>query len=574
MSFKLFDPEDLIKISDNSVRVEKPIARPQPIKSAGQYDEKLQQFKKYAQRFKNTEGGRNQNVMLICREGLALGISIDDIRFEIQRFIYGDFTEDEAERVLIAQEGYHSSKHFASFSDELCDGASNLDVAKLVIDSSRDPFTGDSTLTLVDGELNQYEEGTYKLVNEKIYLPVLLNKSNNIPGYKASIHKVREVYAHIKSEVVYYGKETNKFFFGLITTDKFIAFRSTVLNMTKLFNNIVEQVQLTPKFFTTAKLPFEFNPLATCPTFARILDRILPDKLDQRMLQHWFGYHLIGTIAYGKLLILMGSGANGKSVVLKVLRLFLGEENISSVPLESFSNQARFAVAETHGKLGNIYDEMSSNKIDESYIKNYVTGGRVQCERKYEHPFSFTPTAKLTFSTNVMPEINDRSDGFWRRAMILRFNATILAEEQNPKYMEDEFWLNSGELAGVFNWALQGAKDITANNEIYESPNAKAALCTTRIESDNARLWISENISYETGAFLNRTEAYAIYKQSIINQSLKPCIENTFFMEIAKAFPKAVVQRDPISQGLRRARGFHNIKLNTDDTGIFYSPNY
>lgn len=562
MSFKIFDPSDFKNLTRKPKEAisNVQIKNPKKAKSG-----KLNRFQEYAQRFSHEEGSRNRSVMIICREGLAQRIHEDDIRAEIQRFIYGDFTIEEAERVLNAQIKYHAEKQFVPFSEEVQEGLTNLEVAKQVIDSTRDPFTKDATLALVDGNFYQYESGTYSVVNEKMFLPKLLNKMNGIPGYSASTHKVKEVLAHIKSEVVYRGKQKNSFFFGLVSSDRYIAFGSTVLNMTKLFQGVVEQVPLLPNFFTTAKLPFEFSALATCPTFFKILDRILPDKNDQRMLQNWFGYHLLETIAYGKFLILMGSGANGKSVVLKILRLFLGEDNISSVSIENFSNQSKFSVAETHGKLGNIYDEMSGTRIDESYIKSYVTGGRVQCERKYEHPFTFTPTAKLTFATNVMPEIDDRSDAFWRRTMILKFNQTIPPEEQNPRFMEDDFWLSSGELAGIFNWAIQGAKDIATNNSVYESTNAKAALVTTRIESDNARLWISENLVSEPEAFLDRTVAYSIYKQYALNQSINPCTAQVFFEEIAKAFPGAVPQQTSISNTLRRPRGFRNIKLNTDD---------
>jgi hypothetical protein len=57
-----------------------------------------------------------------------------------------------------------------------------------------------------------------------------------------------------------------------------------------------------------------------------------------------------------KMLLVVGLGGNGKSVLLKILERTLGRENVSAVALEDFANE--FRLAATVGKLVNIVPEI------------------------------------------------------------------------------------------------------------------------------------------------------------------------------------------------------------------------
>lgn len=65
---------------------------------------------------------------------------------------------------------------------------------------------------------------------------------------------------------------------------------------------------------------------------------------------------------------LVGEGANGKSVLLEVLRNLVGWENCSSVALEDFVE--RFAMAATIGKLINVCSDIGQvSKLPEGKLK-------------------------------------------------------------------------------------------------------------------------------------------------------------------------------------------------------------
>src|SRR5262245_60211733 len=115
-----------------------------------------------------------------------------------------------------------------------------------------------------------------------------------------------------------------------------------------------------------------------------------------------------------RMLCLVGEGANGKSVVLAGLHAMLGQDNVSTVPLEDFGR--RFSMAQTLGKLANVCPEVGElDKTAEGTLKAFVSGDRMTFERKCKDGFSARPTARLVLSTNNLPRFVDRSEGVWRR---------------------------------------------------------------------------------------------------------------------------------------------------------------
>ena len=53
------------------------------------------------------------------------------------------------------------------------------------------------------------------------------------------------------------------------------------------------------------------------------------------------------------------------------------------------------------------------------------------CERKYKNSFGFKNFAKLIFSGNELPQVNDKSYAFYRRVYILQFNKQISVPDPN-----------------------------------------------------------------------------------------------------------------------------------------------
>lgn len=223
-------------------------------------------------------------------------------------------------------------------------------------------------------------------------------------------------------------------------------------------------------------VPEHTTPLRSMPPDERIM-----------LLQEWFGYCLLPDTSLHKFLLAVGPGANGKSVVFRVLTELLGWENVSHVPLEMFGD--RFALGDTIGKLANVVSEIGVlDRFDEGRLKAFVSGDRITVDRKYKEPISVQPTARLMLATNEPPRVHDRSQGLWRRVLYLPFEVTIPTEKQNPRLAEELL----EELPGVFNWAIQGLARLREQYRFTEPAAYSRAMQEYRIDCDPVRAFLRE----------------------------------------------------------------------------------
>jgi P4 family phage/plasmid primase-like protien len=234
----------------------------------------------------------------------------------------------------------------------------------------------------------------------------------------------------------------------------------------------------TDQWFSSIQLPYpigfvehDSDPdeeyveyLQLCPKWEAFLDQMLEGDSDRiALLQEWFGYNLSASTHLQRMLLMLGQGANGKSVVLHVLRQLVGPANVSAVPLDVLFS--RFQLTHTRGKLVNIVTEHGDAAVDEQRLKAYVDGSVMYSDRKGLPGVEFLPTAKLIIAANQFPGFSDTSNGIWRRLLIIPFNVTIDPSQQNPFLAESL----EEELSGIFHWALLGRDRLRTRLRCYGS---------------------------------------------------------------------------------------------------------
>jgi putative DNA primase/helicase len=163
---------------------------------------------------------------------------------------------------------------------------------------------------------------------------------------------------------------------------------------------------------------------------------------------------------YQKAIMFVGSGANGKSVMIMLIGAFVGEDNCSHVGLHELSNN-RFLAAELFGKLVNAYPDLPSEGLEDTALfKSLVSGDYIQAEKKHRDPFSFRNHAKLIFSANRIPKTDDPTFAYLRRWVILPFEQ-YFADDQRDEDLIDKL-ATEDELSGLLNLALKGRAKLIA----------------------------------------------------------------------------------------------------------------
>ena len=299
----------------------------------------------------------------------------------------------------------------------------------------------------------------------------------------------------------------------------------------------------TPEWFSQVLLPYAFEPRANAETWRRVIhENMGGDKELIAILQEWAGYQLIHDTSEQKFMVCEGEGANGKSVYCAALTAMLGVSNVSHVPLEIVGQ--RFALTPTLGKLANIAAECGEiDKVAEGYLKSFTSGDRMLFDRKGLPAVEAAPTARVTLATNNRPRFSDKTGGLWRRMILVKFANTVPPERQIRGMDKPEWWERSGELPGIFNWAIVGLYRLRKQGRFTRSVDCERNLEQYQLETNPARAFLQEKYEHNYEGRSNTVDVYRAYVTWCRDMGYRPLSESQFGKEVARAFPNSKKRR-------------------------------
>jgi putative DNA primase/helicase len=141
-----------------------------------------------------------------------------------------------------------------------------------------------------------------------------------------------------------------------------------------------------------------------------------------RTLYEIIAYCIIPSYPIERIFCLHGSGSNGKSVYRQILRKFIGDKNVCSTSLDLLTG-SRFEPTKLFGKLVCEMGETNLSRLDNTQVIKRIVSGKdlIGGEFKNKPHFDFVNYAKIVISTNNIPPTEDKTDGFYRRWMIIDF---------------------------------------------------------------------------------------------------------------------------------------------------------
>ncbi len=150
------------------------------------------------------------------------------------------------------------------------------------------------------------------------------------------------------------------------------------------------------------------------------------------------------------------------------------------------------------------------------------------------------PTAKLLMAWNQRPQISDRSNGVWRRLVLIPWLYTI-PEKKIVRGMDQwDHWAQSGEMPGIFLWALQGLLRLMQNGRFTQSDKSREASEAYQIEKNSARAFLTECVELGRDTeILGTRELYTSYRTWAEMEGRRPLSNIHFLKEIQRVFPKA-----------------------------------
>ncbi len=237
------------------------------------------------------------------------------------------------------------------------------------------------------------------------------------------------------------------------------------------------------KEIVQSRLPVSYNPNATAPAlWLNFLDGLLYEE-DIPTLQEFIGYCLIPSNKGQRMMVIKGNGGEGKSQIGAVLSAIFGT-NMKDGSIGKISEN-RFARADLEHILLCVDDDMRMEALRQTnYVKSIVTAqGKMDLERKGRQSYQGWMFARLlAFSNGDLQALYDRSDGFYRRQLVLTTKEKPVGRADDPDLAEKM----KSEAEGIFLWAFEGLQRLVANNfKFTESDRIRANREAVKRDNNN-----------------------------------------------------------------------------------------
>lgn len=310
-----------------------------------------------------------------------------------------------------------------------------------------------------------------------------------------------------------------------------------------------------------SRFPVRYNPDAPEPAvWLRFLSDLLHED-DIPTLQEFMGYCLIPSTKAQRMMIIKGQGGEGKSQIGKVLKALFGVNMKDGSVTKISENQ--FARADLEHLHLMVDDDMEMEGLRQTnYVKSIVTAyGKMDLEQKGRQSYQGYLYARLlAFSNGDLQALCDKSDGFYRRQL-------ILTTKPRPADRADDPDLGSkmaDELEGIFLWAFRGLQRLIANHYRFTESGRTAANRETVKRDANNILEFMDSEGYirrDPMLSVSSRELYLIYLTWCDENAMSPVKSRVFSKYLIGCHQKYALtySNNIVNSAGRRVWGFQGI---------------
>ena len=212
--------------------------------------------------------------------------------------------------------------------------------------------------------------------------------------------------------------------------------------------------------YLTKQSPVIYNPDAPAP---KLWLQFLRDIFDNdpymlEYIQKCVGYSLTGSTSEQCAFFLFGTGRNGKSTFLEIVRGILGDYATNIQPQTIMvnpksGNAPSSDIARLKGaRLVTSVEPNEGMRLDEGLLKQLTGDDVVTARKMFSEEFEFKPEFKLWMATNHKPLIRGTDTGIWRRIHLIPFEVQIPLDRVDKKLK----YKLVKDAEGILKWAVQG----------------------------------------------------------------------------------------------------------------------
>lgn len=325
------------------------------------------------------------------------------------------------------------------------------------------------------------------------------------------------------------------------------ALRDITFNTQPVWNFINGTLELdtgtfrehNPNDYCSFQARYPYNPRATYDAWTQFIsDVTCDDPKTAELLQFIPGYVFFPDCSLEKIFVLTGSGGNGKSKYLEVLRQLFGAENCTHITPRGLLD--KFQRINLKNSLVNLAGEIKSDMHDaEEYMKQIASGETLSACFKSQDYVNFTPRTKLVFACNGQLSSGDTSEGLERRLVIIDFKMRFVdyPDPNNPYERQKNTNILDAiteelQSGGVFNWAYAGYKLLRTVGYFTETNDQTELLADFKRASNPILVFWEDEYSDSTIHEISYDQIYADYIKWCATSGEKPVSSQKFHMEL------------------------------------------
>lgn len=223
-------------------------------------------------------------------------------------------------------------------------------------------------------------------------------------------------------------------------------------------------------------------------------EKVLPNENVRKYVFTLLSSFLSGHTREERFHIWTGSGCNGKSKVIDLFEMTLGEY-CCKLPVtlltqkRAASNAASGEITRAKGKRFACLQEPSEDeRLNIGLMKELTGGDKIMARPMYKEPIEFRPMFKMLLLCNHLPNVPSDDGGTWRRIRLVHFPSKFVAY---PPTRENEYPIDT-EISKKFErWAphfmailLEHYKNHFHSTTTIQEPDEVLA-CTREYQKDN-----------------------------------------------------------------------------------------
>lgn len=283
------------------------------------------------------------------------------------------------------------------------------------------------------------------------------------------------------------------------------------------------------------------DPDGATPRWNRFLEQTFAGHAElTAYVQRIAGYSITGAVTHHVLPFLHGSGGNGKSVFLDVLRAVLGDYAATAPAgfLMASREQHETEIARLHGLRFVIASEVNQEaRFDEAKVKLLTGGDALTARFMHKDYFTFSPTHHLWLMGNHKPAVTSGGgESFWRRLRLVPFTNTVPVGDRDDDLAQR---LITEEAPGILAWLIDGAVASHPDRGGLRDPSS--VLTETRsyaLEEDMVGRFLDDRCHLGGGDLVrtNTKDVLDAYRQWCKDEGSRPTSNTVFGRELRTRF--------------------------------------